>query len=142
MNALQKNFQRYQQNAVKKFSPLLTECREKNSPLKSQILQIFTANFNAYLKFTGNIIEVSDSWRSGIRSCQNAGGERCETVHGSFFFRKKSVQCGEKNFTAIKKQKLTAFNAKTFGRFAAKKFFFHRYSPLILHYVFTKPRPG
>ena len=44
-----------------KFSPLPTECGEKKnfSPQKLQILQIFTANFKAYLKFTRNFNEVS-----------------------------------------------------------------------------------
>ena len=31
------------------------------------MLQILTAKINAYLKFAGNIIQVSETWRSGIK---------------------------------------------------------------------------
>ena len=62
------------------FSPLSAECGEKNfPPLPAECgeKKIFTAkianltsiprvNFNACLKFTGNIFEVSNRWRSGI----------------------------------------------------------------------------
>ena len=51
----EKKFKR--QNAIKNnFSGLPAECGEKNfSPLKSQTLQIITANFKACLKCTGNL---------------------------------------------------------------------------------------
>ena len=39
---------------------------KKISPLKSEILQIFIAIFNAYLKFTGNVNEISDQWRFSV----------------------------------------------------------------------------
>ena len=77
-------------NAVKKnhlsdenfFSPLQAECGEENfSPLPAECgeKKFFTAkivnltffhraNFNSYLIVTGNIIELSDRWRSGLRS--------------------------------------------------------------------------
>ena len=74
-------FQRYQQNAVKKnfsatgrmwakknFSPQPAECGEKKLTAKiAKLTYIHRANFNACLKFTGNIIEVSDRWSSGIK---------------------------------------------------------------------------
>ena len=63
---------RYQQYAVKK--------------------KLFAANFNAYLKFTWNIIEVSDRWRSGIRSYWHAGGEKFETVWIRLFFVRNAVK--------------------------------------------------
>ena len=66
---VKKVFHRYQQKAVKKFSPL-----------KSQIIQIFTANFNAYLKFTGYIKKVGVRWSSGLTRRWHAGGERFERV--------------------------------------------------------------
>ena len=75
----EKNFQQYQQNAV-----------EKYSPLKLQVLKIFTVKFNSYLKLTGNISEESENWRIGIRSCCYVGGERFEPVYGVFFFVKES----------------------------------------------------
>ena len=131
----EKKFHRYQQNAVKKiFSSLPAECAEK----KLQIFLIFAAIFNACLKFTGNIINVCERLRSGIKSCRHAGGARFETVYGSFFCK----ECGEKIISPQILQKFTAFNAKICGHFAVKKVFFHRYSPLILHYFLTKPRPG
>ena len=82
-----------QQNAVKNFSPL-----------KLQILQMFTANFNEYLKFTGNITEVSNRWRSRIRSCWHPGGESFEPVYGSFFFVRNPVNVLKK-FLATKNRK-------------------------------------
>ena len=50
-----KKIQRYQ-DAVKKISTL-----------KVQFIERFNTKFNAYLKFTGIIIDVSDRWRSGKR---------------------------------------------------------------------------
>ena len=146
---LKKIFHRYQQNAVKK----------NFSPLKFQTLQILTANINAYLKFTSNIIKLSERWRSGIRRQWHAGGQRFEPVYGCYFFVRNPVNAVKKNFSPLKTANLTkihrlkpqilqkttafnAFNAKRCGRFAVKKVFFHRYSPLILHYFLTKPRPG
>ena len=148
LKRLKKIFHRNQQNAVKNFSLLPAECGEKNfltatsrmrlkkiSPLKSQLWQIFTAYFNAYLKFTGNTIEVIDRWRSGIGSWSHTGGELFEPVYGSFFFVWNPVNAVKifcrlysqilQRFTA-----LTAINAKRCERFAVKNFF-HRYSPLI-----------
>ena len=54
----------------KKFSPLPAECGEKKifTAKTANLTNIHRANFNAYLIFTGNIIEVSDRWRSGLRS--------------------------------------------------------------------------
>ena len=54
----------------KNFSPLPAECDEKKffAAKISNLTNIYRANFNAYHIFTGNIIEVSDRWRSGLRS--------------------------------------------------------------------------
>ena len=90
----------------KNFSPLPAECGEKKiSLLKSQILQIFTAKFKAYLKFAGNIIDVSERWRSGIGSWRHEGDKWFEPVYGSFFFVKKSGECGEKTIFRRKIQR-------------------------------------
>ena len=85
--------------------------KNKFSPLKLLFLQIFTANFNAYLKFTGNVIKVSDRWRSGIRGCWHAGDERLKPVYGSFFFVRNLVTALKKKFTAKKRKSLTVFIA-------------------------------
>ena len=72
MNAVKKKLLRGEicftaEAAKENFSILPAECGENNfSTLKTQILQLFTANFNAYLKLTGIIIELSHRWRSGI----------------------------------------------------------------------------
>ena len=76
-NARKKNFHRYQQNAVKKIQSYQQNAVKKFlSHLKSQTLQIFTANFITYLKFTWNFIAVSDRWRSGIRTWWHAGSQQ------------------------------------------------------------------
>ena len=64
------------------------------------IANIYRAVFNAYLKFTGSIIEVSGRWRSGIRSCWHAGGGRFEPVYDSFFFVRNPLKVVKKIFTA------------------------------------------
>ena len=66
MNAVKKNFK-----VVKFFfSPLPAESSEKKITAKiANLTNIIRANFNAYLKVTGNSKQVRDSWRSGIRSC-------------------------------------------------------------------------
>ena len=58
-------------------------------------------------------------------------------------------ECGEKNFHrkiqrySYKKSPLSAHSTlKDAGALRWKKFFFHRYSPLILHYFLSKARPG
>ena len=70
-------------------------------------------------------------------------------MYGSFFFVRITVNAVKKNFSPQNStqflQKFTAFsvfNAKRCGRFAVKKVFFRRYSPLILHYFMSKPRPA
>ena len=115
-----KIFHRYQQNAVKKIF----------SALKSQILQIFTAKLNACLKFAGNIIEVSERWRSGIRSLWHAGGTWFAPLY-VFFLVRNTANAVKKNFSPQNStqflQKFTAFsafNTKRCGRFAVKKVFF------------------
>ena len=74
--------------------------------------------------------------------------EEVRTLVRQFIFCKNSGECGEKNFSTQNStqflQKFTAFsafNAKRCGRFAVKKIFFHRYSPLILHYFLSKIAP-
>ena len=101
--------------------------RKKFSPRKSQILQLFTANFNAYPKFTGNFTDVSDRWRSGIGSCWHAGGERFEPVYDSFFFVRSPVNAVKNNFSPLKTAKFTAFNAEKMLAYCGDKSFF---SPL------------
>ena len=65
------------------------------------------------------------------------------TLVRQFLFCKNSGECGEKKFSPQNStqflQKFTAFSA---FNAKVKKVFFHRYSPLILHYFLTKPRPG
>ena len=126
-------FHRYQQNGVKKNFQRYQDAVKKILPLKLQILQIFTAKFNAYLKFTWSSIEESDRWRSGIRSCWHVGGERTEPVSGSFFC-KKSGELFHRYIPQIL-QNFISFNGKTCGHFAVKRAF-HRYSPLILHFYY------
>ena len=70
-------------------------------------------------------------------------------MYGSFFFVRIPVNAVKKSFSpqnsTLFLQKFTAFsafNAKRCGRFAVNKVFFHRYSPLILYYFLSKPRPG
>ena len=130
-----KNFQRYQ-CAVK-----------RNSPLKLQIVQIFTANFNDYLKFTGIIRDVSERWSSGIRRCWHSGVDRFEPVYGSFFFARNPL-IAVKKMSPLKTANLT--NRPLFLRIQSYKMralcgeknFFHSYSPLTLHYFLSKLRPG
>ena len=72
-----KIFHRYKQDAVKKnFSPLPAECGEKKffTAKIENLTNIYRSNFNAYLIFTWNIIEVSDRWHSGLRSWSHAWG--------------------------------------------------------------------
>ena len=146
-----KIFHRYHQNAVKKnFSPLPAECGEKKffTAKIANLRNIHRANFNAYLLFTGNIIKVSERWRSGLPSWPHIWGRGSNPCTAVFFVR-IPVNAEKKNFSpqnsTLFLQKFTAFsafNAKRCGRFALKKVFFHRYSPLILHYFLSKPRPG
>ena len=72
-----KNFHRYQQDAVKKI--FTTKI--------ANLTNIHRANFNAHLIFIGDIIQVIDSCRSGLRSWGHAGGK--------FLFCKNSAECGE-----------------------------------------------
>ena len=132
----------------KNFTATSKKLWKKISQLKSKILQIFTAKFNAYLKFTGNIIDVSDRWRSGIRSWWHAVGEWFEPLYGSFFFGRNPVNAVKKistlNSTQIS-QKFTAFiafNAKRWGRFAVKKNFFSPLFTTNFTLFLIKPRPG
>ena len=60
------------------------------------------------------------------------GGERFEPLKGVYFCK----ECGEKNISTLKTANLKTVTALT------DKSFFQRYSPLILHFFFTKPRPG
>ena len=112
-----KIFHRYQQNAVTK----------NFAPLKLQILQIFTAKINAYLKFAGNITEVSERWRSGIRSWWHGGGKWFKPVYGSSFFVRNPVNAvkeiiWQRNTTQFLQifTTFSAFHAKICGRFAVK----------------------
>ena len=119
------------------FSALPAECSEKNfSPLPAQfgekkltakianLTNIHRANFNTCLEFTGNIIEVSDKCRRGIRSCWHAEGERFKPVYGSFFFVSNPVNAVKKIFSPLKTAKFTAFNAKKMRALCCEKSFF------------------
>ena len=115
----------------KKFSPLPAESGKKIfSPLKLQILQIFTAKFNAYLKFAGNIIVVSERWRSRVRSWWHACDTWFEPVYGSFFFVRNPVNAVKKIFhrkiqrNSYKKSPLSAHSTlKDAGALRWKQFF-------------------
>ena len=140
-----KFFQRYQQNAVKtKFSPLPAECDEKKIfTAKIAILtNIHRANFIAYLKFTANIFEVSDRWRSGIRSCWLARGQRFETCTAVSFFVRNPVNAVKKIFSPLKTAKTHRIQRYKMRALCGENFFFHRYSPLILYYFLTKLDPN
>ena len=106
-----------------------------------QILQIFTASLNDYLKFTGNIIEVRDRWRRGIRRCWHAGGERFEPVYGRFLYLRNPVEAVKKIFTTKnrKSYKNSPHPTLKMRALSGEKICF---SPLSLHYYLTKPRPG
>ena len=127
----------------KKISPLPAQCGEKKfftatSRMRwkkfftakiANLTNIHRANFNAYLIFTGNIIEVSDRWRSGLRSWWHAWGRGSN--HGSFVFVRIPVNAVKKKFSTQNStqflQKFTAFsafNAKRCGRFAVKNVIF------------------
>ena len=106
------------------------------SPLKSQM---FTAKFNAYLKFTGNIVEVSERWRSGKRSCWHVGDGR-GGVYGGFSFVRNPVKIKISPLKAANLTKIHRLQRQKCGPFAVK--FFYRYSPLMLHYFLIKPQPG
>ena len=65
----------------------------------SQHLQNFKAKFTAtafsnvfwiWFKFSRNISEFRESWRSGLRSWRNEGGKRFEPVSGSILFWKNT----------------------------------------------------
>ena len=56
----------------------------------ANLTNIYRANFNTYLKITGNINKWSEQWRSGMRSCRHAGGERFEPLYCSLFFARKA----------------------------------------------------
>ena len=60
------------------------------------MLQIFTANFNAYLKFTGHSSEVRCAVEKEVVAMQEVRGSNPCTL---LSFCKKSGDCGEKNFT-------------------------------------------
>ena len=107
MNAVKKSFK--QLNFFHSLNATSRMRWKKRSPLKSQILQILTANFNAYLKFTGIIIQIGDRWRIEIRSCWHAGGERFEPVYGSFVFLKNPVNALKNFFSPLFAANLTLF---------------------------------
>ena len=109
LKRLKKIFHRYQQHAVNKNSPLPEDCGDiKFSMLPGrspQFLQIFTAKFNAYHKFTGNIIEVSDRWRSGVKSCwQSCRRWKVRTRVRQFSFVRNPVKA-RKNIFSTKNHK-------------------------------------
>ena len=78
----------------KKFLQSNQDAVKKNSTLKLQILQIFTAKFNTYLKFTWNIFKVSDILRSGKKLLTRGRSEVGTRVR--LFFCKQFVEGREK----------------------------------------------
>ena len=130
----------------------------KKSPLKTANItktQVFVFN-NVYwiwFKFTKNRNEVSDSWRSGMRSCWHAGGERFKPVY-RFFFTANPWMRWKKDISALKTANLKISPLKKANLTknsmlsppSSQKdagalwwnFFFHRYSPPLLHYFFDK----
>ena len=93
----------------KKFSPVPAECGEKKNFIAkiANLTNIHRANFNAYLIFTENIIDVSDRWRSGLLVGDTQEVE-VRTLVRQFHFCKNSGECGEKKiFTAKFKGILT-----------------------------------
>ena len=135
----------------KNFSPLPAECGEKKffTAKIANLTNIQRANFNTYLIFTGNIIAVSDRWRSGLRSWWHAWGRGSNpSAIVSFleefrWMRWKKIFHRKIQRNSCKNSPLSAHSTlKDAGALRWKKFFFHRYSSLILHYFLTKPRPG
>ena len=119
------------------FSPLPAECGEKKffTAKIANLTNIHRANFNAYLIFTGNIIEVSDRWRSGLRCWWHAwgrGSNPCTAVSflEDFRWMRWKKKFSPQNSTQFLQKLIafSAFNAKRCGRFAVKKVFF---SPLV-----------
>ena len=105
----QKNFSAVPAECVEtKFLPLLAECEEKIffTAKISNITNIQGLNFNANFEFRGNIIEVSDRWRIGIRSCWHAGGEKLEPMYGNFFFVGNPVNMVKKIFSPLETAKI------------------------------------
>ena len=77
-------FHRCEQNEVQKKLLRYRDDVKKKLPLKLQILQIFTAKFNAFIKLTGNIIEVSNRWRSEKKDVdmqEKRGSNPCPVVY-------------------------------------------------------------
>ena len=80
-----------------KFGKKCVDCVENNNSPR------FTA-FHTIIHhiYSLHFSDLSDRFRSGIRSCRHAGGDRFKPVIGSFFFCENSVECGEiKYFTPI-----------------------------------------
>ena len=78
---------RWKKNNSPHFTAFLTKiCREihrisyKNSP------HMISKVYSIWFKFTRNLKDVRESWRSGLSSGRHAGGQRFETVWGRFFF--------------------------------------------------------
>ena len=88
----------------KNFSPLPAECGERKffTAKIANLTNINNANFNAYLIFTGNVVEVRDRWRSGLRGSWNAWEESFEPLELRFFFVRKLVIAVKKIFSPLK----------------------------------------
>ena len=84
-------------------SPLPAEYDEKKffTAKIANLTNIHRANFNAYLIFTGNIIEVSDN---GAVDYEVGDTHEVEvrTLVRQILFCKNSGECGEKKFFAAK----------------------------------------
>ena len=136
-------------------SPLPAGCSEKKfSPLKLQTLQIpFNILFHRYFQrwylfhrnYHWSMWQI-EQWNKKLVTCRRWV---VRTRIRQLLFCKKIRWMRWKNIFHAKNRKshkkftaFTAFNAKSCGCFAVKTVLFHGYSPLVLLYFFTKPRPG
>ena len=68
-------------NPVKKVTAFLTKFHRKIHRISyKKSPPLFSNVYWIWFKFTRNIIEVSESWRSGIRRWRHKGGKRFEPV--------------------------------------------------------------
>ena len=141
-----------------KFLPLPAECGDKKfSTAKiANLANNHRANFNAYLIFTGNIIEVSDrwhsgSWHSGRWHSYEVGDTHeveVQTLDGSCFFVRIPVNAVKKIFhrkfqrNSYKNSPLSAHSTlKDACAFRGKSFFSPLFTAnLTLFFVKTSTR--
>ena len=124
-------FHRYQQNTVK-----------KNFTAKiANRTSILRANFNADLMFTGNVIEIRDRWRSGLRSWWQAGGRGSKPCTEVYFLQEFRYIWRTNFFTAKNRKNSPHSTLKDSGASRWNKFFSPLFTAIILHYFLAKARP-